>query len=80
MALLDEYGTLTATEAADLLGMSRPHLSRQCRNLVDRGWARATQDPDDKRWIIYDLTRAGKKALDGAEDERRHHAVAGMGK
>jgi DNA-binding MarR family transcriptional regulator len=69
MALIDQHGALCAAEAGELLGMSRSQTSRHAHNLVSRGWARALQDPDDKRLVIYDLTRAGRNALD--HDDRR---------
>lgn len=76
MALIDQHGAISASEAGELLGLSRSHVGRQAHNLVGRGWAREIKDPDDKRVIMFDLTRAGKKALDGGNSERRHHAVA----
>jgi DNA-binding MarR family transcriptional regulator len=78
MALLDQQGALSASEAEELIGLSRYWIGRQGHDLVARGWARELRDPDDKRIIRFDLTRAGKHALDnGGSHDPRRQAMAG---
>lgn len=71
MALIDQHGALSATEAGELMGLSRSQVGKQAHNLVARGWARALEDPDDKRLVIFDLTRAGKNALESEGSDAR---------
>lgn len=70
MALIDHHGALSASEASEMMNMSRSQIGRHAHNLVGRGWARSVRDPDDKRIVLFDLTRAGKSALDN-DDMRR---------
>ena len=76
MELLDKQGALSASEAGEILGLSRSHMTRQGKNLVTRGWARAMQDPDDRRVILYDLTRAGRKVLDNSDEYDRKRLLS----
>lgn len=81
MELIDKHGALTARDAAEMMNLSRAQVGKKGHDLVARGWARAMTDPDDKRMVLFDLTRLGKKKLDdhyGGNDERRHHTVAGV--
>ena len=79
MALIDRNGAMSARDAAEILGLSRTQTGRKANDLVTRGWARATQDPDDKRVVLFDLTRAGKRALDNYQGSAAPiHSVTNM--
>ena len=58
-----EGGPRTNSELADIESVSAPSMTRTTSCLVDRGYVSRTDDPDDGRQVILDLTSEGRKAL-----------------
>lgn len=54
------------SELANLLGSAKSRLSHQAARMEAEGYVRRVQDPDDKRGVIAELTRAGKRVLKAA--------------
>ena len=56
--------TAQPSELAEQLGLSRGALSALLSPLEEDGLIRRTTDPDDRRKVHVELTRAGKRAFD----------------
>ncbi len=63
----------TVSELAQLRGVSLPTMSNSVSALINRGWARRTPSPDDRRVLIVDVTPAGRATVErvGRAAERR---------
>jgi DNA-binding MarR family transcriptional regulator len=54
------------SELATMLGSTKSRLSHQVGRMESEGVVRRVPDPDDKRGVIAELTRAGKRVLNAA--------------
>jgi len=54
----------TLTEMASIQGVSLPTMSNSVSAMVERGWARRTAPPNDRRVVVVEVTPLGKAALD----------------
>ncbi len=55
--------TINPSTASDVLGQSRPHMTRMTDELCARGWVERTQDPNDRRAVEICLTAKGAAAM-----------------
>lgn len=60
---VDERRRPRMRELAALLGMTPGGATRLVDRLVERGWVRRVQLPDNRREVYTELTAAGRKAL-----------------
>jgi DNA-binding MarR family transcriptional regulator len=63
LAALDRYGSLTVTEAVDVLGVSQPAVTRTLTSLVELGLIEATREATDQRQKTLTLTKAGRAVM-----------------
>ncbi|HUG09573.1 MAG TPA: MarR family transcriptional regulator [Opitutaceae bacterium] len=68
VTLLGRKGPLTIQEFAAGMGLEKTWASRLADRLEDRGLARRTKHPDDKRCCLLELTAKGEKARDALEE------------
>ncbi len=61
---LRHRGALSQVELGDHTLMDRPNISRMVAQLEQRGWIRRTQDPDDGRRQLVELSPSGLKVHD----------------
>src|SRR5258707_15784413 len=54
----------TLSELANLQGVSLPTMSNSISAMVQRGWARRTAPPKDRRVVIIEVTPTGKAAVE----------------
>lgn len=79
LVMLDIRGTLTMTEAARNLGLSKPHMTLQVDKLVEENLIERLYDPGDRRSITVQLTKKGKefvKNLKGIMKEKARRVFA----
>jgi DNA-binding MarR family transcriptional regulator len=65
-AMLAGLGSTKAGRLAERLGMDKSAVSRLAKSLCDKGLARASTDPDDRRATVYSLTERGHEAMSAA--------------
>lgn len=67
LSFLEKSGS-TTTKIADILGVSKPAVSRRLRELHKKGWVKRTRTDDDLRSdyrvVIYRLTSVGQEIFD----------------
>lgn len=68
---LDESGPLRATALVDATGVDKGAISRQVQQLVDLGLLTRTQDPDDGRATLLEVTADAHTRLGQVQRERR---------
>lgn len=68
---LDESGPLRATALVDATGVDKGAISRQVQQLVDLGLLTRTQDPDDGRATLLQVTADAHSRLRQVQRERR---------
>lgn len=73
MARLSEASTLRMSVLATLTGSSLPRLSQAVGRLEKRGWVSRQSDPQDSRYTLALLTRAGVAEL---QDMAPSHVAA----
>lgn len=69
LAALDRYGSLTVGQAADILGVSQPAITRTLKGLLALGLVASTADRTDAREKTVSLTKEGRAAM--AKTRRR---------
>lgn len=62
LVLLDCYGPSRMGTLASHLGSKLSHTSNIVDHLVGKGYLRRNSDPDDRRVVICELTKRGRKA------------------
>jgi DNA-binding MarR family transcriptional regulator len=60
---LDESGRTSLIGVAETLGLDTSTVSRTVDGLVKLGLVDRTPDPDDRRYVVLDLTEAGRKTV-----------------
>lgn len=68
---LDEAGPLRASALVDATGVDKGAISRQVQQLVDLGLLTRTQDPDDGRATLLEVTADAHTRLGQVQRERR---------
>ncbi len=68
---LDESGPLRASALVDATGVDKGAISRQVQQLVDLGLLTRTQDPDDGRATLLEVTADAHTRLGQVQRERR---------
>jgi DNA-binding MarR family transcriptional regulator len=63
LASIERRGPLTPSELAEIEGVRRPTATRLLGRLCEEGYVSRTQDPDDGRSAIVDITPEGRKIL-----------------
>lgn len=61
--LLAQQGAQTVTQAAELLGVSHPAISKIARAMLKEGWISKTPDPQDERRQLLTLTAKSEHLL-----------------
>jgi DNA-binding MarR family transcriptional regulator len=61
---LDNSGSMRLSELAVTLEVENPHITRQVHILEQRGYAKRSPDPNDKRAQLIELTDAGSEAAE----------------
>lgn len=69
LAAVDRYGTLSVGEAAAVLGVSQPAVTRTLAGLVDVGLLEAARDEADQRQKSIVLTKRGRALMTKARSE-----------
>lgn len=64
LRVLEEFGTVDATEVAERASLLLPSLTRIARSLADRGLITRTQDKVDRRRQLLKITDAGQLIID----------------
>ncbi|MCY3774059.1 MAG: MarR family transcriptional regulator [Gemmatimonadetes bacterium] len=64
LVLLDYYGPARMGTLASHLGSKLSHTSNIVDHLVGKGYLRRSSDPDDRRVVICELTKRGRKATE----------------
>lgn len=62
--LLVQEGEMSVTQAAELLGVSHPAISKIARKMLTEGWLTKTPDPEDERRQLLALTPQSYALLD----------------
>lgn len=78
LSLLDRLATGGAQRITDLAtqeGISQPAMTSLVNRLEERGWARRTADPDDRRAIRVELTELGIERLERHRADRTRRIV-----
>ncbi|MDH2443444.1 MarR family transcriptional regulator [Amnibacterium sp. CER49] len=73
LSLLDRLATGGPQRITDLAtqeGISQPAMTSLVNRLEERGWARRTADPDDRRAIRVELTSQGTERLERHRADR----------
>mgnify|MGYP003883077053 CR=1 FL=1 len=92
-SLLHGEGAMPVTQAAELLGVSHPAISKIARKMIDEGWVTKTADPADERRQLLALTEQSeqllvqirpiwaeiKRYLDQLMDGQQHPLLASLG-
>lgn len=63
LATIERHGPLTPSELAEMEGVKRPTATRVLARLTDEGYVSRTQDPEDGRSSIVDITAEGRAIL-----------------
>jgi DNA-binding MarR family transcriptional regulator len=63
LAALDRYGSLTVSEAVDVLGVSQPAVTRTLSSLVELGLIEANREGPDQRQKTLSLTKTGRAVM-----------------
>jgi DNA-binding MarR family transcriptional regulator len=69
---LDESGSTSLVALAEALGLDKSTVSRTVESLVSRGLVDRTLDSEDRRYVVLDLTDAGRataKTVNATADE-----------
>jgi len=61
---LEEAGSENLGDLAETLRLDKSTVSRTTDGLVERGLVHRTSDPDDRRFVVLDLTDAGKSQVE----------------
>jgi DNA-binding MarR family transcriptional regulator len=78
LSLLDRLATGGPQRITDLAtqeGISQPAMTSLVNRLEERGWARRTADPDDRRAIRVELTSQGTERLERHRADRTRRIV-----
>src|SRR5262245_40378730 len=67
MAAIDSLGPLTVGERAEAVGITQPGATRAVTQLVELGFLRAEQFPDDQRRRIISFSEEGRQLVDMAK-------------
>ncbi len=60
---LDEAGGNSLVGLAEALGLDKSTVSRTVEGLVGRGLVARSEDTDDRRYVVLDLTNQGKETV-----------------
>jgi len=74
LVVLYVRGTLTMTEAARSLGLSKSHMTLQVDKLVEEGLMERLYDPGDRRSITVQLTNKGKEFVKNLKNRVKEKA------
>jgi DNA-binding MarR family transcriptional regulator len=78
LAWLDERGPMTLGALAELEQVRQQSMSQSVDALEERGWARRSPDPNDRRQVVVSLTEAGRAALETGRGVRQAWIVDAM--
>ena len=62
LSWLDERGPMTLGALAELEQVRQQSMSQSVDALEERGWARRSPDPNDRRQVVVSLTETGRGA------------------
>ncbi len=71
LVMLASLGRLNLTRVADGLGVNPSSASRTCDQLVSQDLVSRTEDPQDRRHIVLQLTEDGTSLVDALMSHRR---------
>lgn len=71
LSWLDERGPMTLGALAELEQVRQQSMSQSVDALEERGWARRSPDPKDRRQVVVSLTEAGRGALEAGRGVRQ---------
>lgn len=60
----DNESLLTSRDIANLIHVSSPAISRTVKSLVQKGWIKQIDNPEDRRNIFLEVTEEGKEVFD----------------
>lgn len=60
----DNETLLTSRDIANLIHISSPAISRTVKSLVQKGWIKQIDNPEDRRNIFLEVTKEGKEVFD----------------
>jgi DNA-binding MarR family transcriptional regulator len=64
LAALDQYGASSQADLGRNTGIDRSDVVATVNDLVDRGWAKRSPDPDDRRRNVITITRRGTSMME----------------
>ena len=78
LSWLDERGPMNLGALAELEQVRQQSMSQSVDALEERGWARRSPDPNDRRQVVVSLTDAGRGALETGRGVRQAWIVDAM--
>ena len=79
LVMLSQDERVNVNAVAAELGVNASNASRTCDRLVEMGFVRRTDDPEDRRRVRLSLTRSGERLLAAVMDRRRREFAAIVG-
>ena len=70
LATLEEFGPLRISSLATHESISAPVATRSVAIMEEQGWLQRTDDPDDKRACLVEMTPFGREVLENIWHER----------
>ena len=70
LVMMRQHGAVRASLLADTLGMDKGSVSRSVQHLVDLGLVDRTEDPDDRRASLLQVSKDGCKRLVQVDRQR----------
>lgn len=71
LVVLASKGSSSLAHLASELGVTSSTAQRQVDRLVSSGLVSRTENPNDRREVVIDLTKAGKRVVDTVTNRRR---------
>ncbi len=71
LSILQEMGTVTMNELATEMRLHGTTMTRMVDSLVDKGFVKRWQDPEDRRIVRVDLTPEGQVMTDRLQGSKR---------
>lgn len=71
LVLIDGFGPMTMGDLAGNLGVNPSTVTRVCDVLVEKSLVRRRTDDDNRRTVLAELTRSGRRVVRQVMDRRR---------